>query len=103
MKNIVLFCAAGMSTSLLVTKMEKAAAEEGFECKIAAYSLNELKAQGPGADIVLLGPQVRYNLDKVKQALPDKPVAVIDMKQYGMMDGKGVIAAVHKLLENSLA
>jgi cellobiose PTS system EIIB component len=98
MKNIVLFCAAGMSTSLLVTKMEKAAANEGFDCKIAAYSLNELKTYGPDADIILLGPQVRYNLDKVKTELPEKPVVVIDMRQYGMMDGKGVIEMVHKVL-----
>ena len=98
MKNIVLFCAAGMSTSLLVTKMQKAAEEEGFDCKIAAYSLNDLKTQGPAADIVLLGPQVRYNFDKVKAELPDKPVVVIDIRQYGMMDGKAVIAMVHKEL-----
>ena len=32
MKNIVLICAAGMSTSLLVKRMEKAAAETGYEC-----------------------------------------------------------------------
>ncbi|MBF4694457.1 PTS sugar transporter subunit IIB [Fusibacter ferrireducens] len=98
MKNIVLFCAAGMSTSLLVKKMEKAAEQEGFECKIAAHSLNELKTYGPDADIVLLGPQVRYNLDKVKTELPEKLVVVIDMKQYGMMDGKGVLEMVHKTL-----
>ena len=81
MKNIVLFCAAGMSTSLLVTKMEKAAENEGFECKIAAYSLNDLKTYGPNADIILLGPQVRYNLDKVKAECPGKPVEVIDTRQ----------------------
>jgi PTS system cellobiose-specific IIB component len=31
MKRIMLVCAAGMSTSLLVTKMEKAAEAEGLE------------------------------------------------------------------------
>jgi cellobiose PTS system EIIB component len=98
MKNIVLFCAAGLSTSLLVTKMEKAAESEGFECKIAAYSLNESKTYGPDADIILLGPQVRYNLDKVKSDFPQKPVEIIDMRQYGMMDGKGVLDMVHKVL-----
>lgn len=98
MKNIVLFCAAGMSTSLLVTKMEKAAAEEGFECKIAAYSLSELKSQGPGADIILLGPQVRYQIDKVKAELPDKLISIIEMRQYGMMDGKAVIAMARQIL-----
>lgn len=32
MRNIVLFCAAGMSTSLLVNKMKEAAAKENYEC-----------------------------------------------------------------------
>ena len=91
MKNIVLFCAAGMSTSLLVTKMQNAAAEMGYDCTIAAYSLN--------ADCVLLGPQVRYQKDKVAAALPGKPIMVIDMALYGMMKGKEVLEAAIKLLE----
>ncbi len=39
MRNIVLFCAAGMSTSLLVNKMKEAAAKENYECQINAYAL----------------------------------------------------------------
>ena len=34
MKTIMLVCNAGMSTSMLVTKMEKAAASQGVEAKI---------------------------------------------------------------------
>jgi len=34
MLNILLICSAGMSTSLLVTKMEKYAKEKDFEAKI---------------------------------------------------------------------
>ena len=98
MKNIVLFCAAGMSTSLLVSKMQAAAKEEGFDCTIAAYSLNELDAKGKDADCILLGPQVRYQQDKVKAAFPDKPVAVIDMKLYGMMKGKEVLQAAKDMM-----
>lgn len=91
MKNIVLFCAAGMSTSLLVEKMRAAAKDMNYECDIHAYSLSELNTKGPEADCILLGPQVRYQLSKVTQALPDKPVAVIDMRLYGMMKGKEVL------------
>ena len=36
MKTILLVCSAGMSTSLLVTKMESAAKEAGVDCKIFA-------------------------------------------------------------------
>lgn len=99
MKNIVLFCAAGMSTSLLVTKMQNAAKDMNYDCTIAAYSLNELNSRGPEADCVLLGPQVRYQKDKVTAALPDKPVMVIDMALYGMMKGKEVLEAAVKLME----
>ena len=70
MKNIVLFCAAGMSTSLLVSKMQAAAKEMGVDCQIAAYSLNELNAKGADADCILLGPQVRYQKSKVTAAFP---------------------------------
>ena len=40
-KKITLLCAAGMSTSLLVTKMKQAAEKNGWEYDIAAYSLAE--------------------------------------------------------------
>lgn len=38
MKNILLACSAGMSTSLLVTKMEEAAKVKGLEVTIWAVS-----------------------------------------------------------------
>lgn len=99
MKNIVLFCAAGMSTSLLVTKMQNAAKDMGYECTIAAHGLSEMDKYGPEADCVLLGPQVRYQKDKVVAALPGKPVMVIDMALYGMMKGKEVLEAAIKLID----
>ena len=43
MRKIVLLCAAGMSTSLLVNKMKKAAEEENYECSIAAYAIASAK------------------------------------------------------------
>lgn len=98
MRNIALFCAQGMSTSLLVNKMEKVAAEEGYNCKIEAYNLAALTQKATDADIILLGPQVRFNEKKIKKQYPEKLVMVIDMVMYGKMDGKGVLEAVKKLL-----
>ncbi|HAE17512.1 MAG TPA: PTS sugar transporter subunit IIB, partial [Erysipelotrichaceae bacterium] len=40
-KKITLFCAAGMSTSLLVSKMREEAAKNGWDYDINAYSLTE--------------------------------------------------------------
>jgi len=98
MRKIRLFCAAGMSTSLLVTKMKKAAEEIGYECDIVAYSVAEVTEKGPEADIVLLGPQVRYELKNVQEKLPGQTVEVIDMMDYGMANGMNVIKHVKEVL-----
>jgi len=95
--NILLVCSAGMSTSLLVSKMEKTAAEEGIEAKIWAVPANEADANFDEADIVLLGPQVRYMLSKFEKET-EKPVRVIDMLHYGKMDGKAVLDSVKETL-----
>lgn len=60
MKTIMLVCSAGMSTSLLVTKMEKAAAEKGLEAKIFAVAEAEAANHLDEIDVLLLGPQVRF-------------------------------------------
>lgn len=94
MRNIRLFCAAGMSTSLLVTKMQEYAKSIGYDVDVAAYPVSEASKYGPEADIVLLGPQVRFEQKNVQAKLPGKIVEPIDMRAYGLMDGKAVIESV---------
>ena len=70
--NILLCCAAGMSSSLIVTKMEKAAEARGIEVKIWAVSGSEVNSHIDEADVLLLGPQVRYLLPKMKELCKGK-------------------------------
>lgn len=91
MKKIVLLCSAGMSTSLLVNKMKVAAQEDQLDYDIEAYSLSEASRVVPDAAIVLLGPQVRFNVSKLQSQFPDKIVESIDMRNYGTMNGRAVI------------
>lgn len=97
MRKIVLLCAAGMSTSALVRKMKEAANDSGYECEISAHPVAEAKNYSD-ADYILLGPQVRYRLKEVQGQLPDNKVEVIDMKDYGMMNGKAVLDHVRGVL-----
>lgn len=93
MKKILLCCAAGMSTSLLVSKMKKHAEEMGVPSKIWAISVENLQESlQEGVDVVLLGPQIKYKLADVKGicSKTDIPVDVINMIDYGMMNGKNV-------------
>ncbi|GGJ94150.1 PTS sugar transporter subunit IIB [Lentibacillus kapialis] len=93
MKNIMLVCSAGMSTSLLVTKMEKAAEEKGEEVTIFAVSEAEASDHFEEIDMLLLGPQVRFLKDKLEKKLDayHVPVQVIASVDYGMVNGEKVL------------
>jgi len=91
--NILLVCSAGMSTSLLVTKMQNAAKDKGIEANINAIAESDLKNSTEGVDVLLLGPQVRYMLSKVRTLMEPKgvPVDVINSVDYGTMNGTKVL------------
>ena len=92
-KTIMLVCSAGMSTSLLVTKMQKAAEEKGIEADIFAVSAsdadNQLESKNVG--VLLLGPQE-------KLAPKGIPLDVINMQDYGMMNGAKVLEQAESLI-----
>lgn len=67
MKKIVLLCTLGMSTSLLVSKMRKASRELNIDCSIIAVGEYELKKFEKEADIIMLGPQVKYLYNSLRK------------------------------------
>lgn len=102
MITIKLFCAAGMSTSMLVAKMKKAAEARGIEANIEAFPEGQMEKHLEGLDAALLGPQVGYTLSKAKKVCEPKgiPVAVIPTIDYGMMNGEKVLEFALKLIES---
>ena len=100
--TIMLACAAGMSTSLLVTKMQAAADEKGLDAEIFAVPAQEVDdiILEKKVDVLLLGPQVRYLLEQFTEKLAQKniPVGVIPMVDYGMMNGSKVLALAEELI-----
>lgn len=98
MKKIVLLCAAGMSTGMLVVKMREAAKEMNYECNINAYAVAETNEVAKDADIVLLGPQIRFQLDYVKKICPGVLVEPVNIQDYGMMNGKNVMKYIREKL-----
>lgn len=100
MKNIILVCAQGMSTSLLVSKMKKAAQEAGQEVYIEAMPYDAFKVYEGDTDVLLLGPQVSYLLGEAKETYEPKgiKVASINMMDYGMMNGKNVLEEAFRMM-----
>lgn len=101
MYNILLVCSAGMSTSLLVTKMNAAAKAQGVETKINAVAEADLQKNIDGVNVVLLGPQVRYLLGKMQGLLAPKgiPIEVINSIDYGTMNGEKVLNRAIELIK----
>ena len=103
-KKIMLACAACMSTSLLVSKMQEAAKANGKDYEIYASSTADIDhelAASVKQDVLLLGPQVSYmkNEIKTKTDAAGIPMDVINMMDYGMMKGDKVLASAEALMD----
>lgn len=98
MKQIYLICVAGLSTGMMVEKMKMAAKEEGYECEIQAVGSAMAENIASKADCILLGPQIRFELDNIREVTGEVPLALIDMKDYGRMNGKAVLQQAKALM-----
>lgn len=102
-KTIMLVCSAGMSTSMLVARMIKAAEARGIEADIFANAASEIeqKLTEKPIDVVLMGPQVRYLAGKIKETLsePGIPSDIINVADYGTMNGDKVLDQALSLIK----
>lgn len=93
MKKILLLCSAGMSTSILVKKMKEAAEKKNIEAQIDSVSTAKFYELLDSYDIFLLGPQVKLHKAEfqAKAKEKNKPLDVIDFKDYGTMNGDKIL------------
>ena len=98
--KLMLVCNAGMSTSMLVSKIERAAKDQGIELEVAAFPLTQAEKAINDWDVVMLGPQVRHCLQQLKKATDKTPIEVIDMKDYGLMNGANVLKKALEIVGN---
>ena len=97
--KIKLFCAIGMSTSILVNNMKEVAKKRNFDVDIKASSSTQFEDEVKDADIALLGPQIAYMLDDLTSVANGVPIEVIPMQDYGMMNGENVLNFALKLFK----
>ena len=103
MKKVYLFCSAGMSTSMLASKMQGVATEHGLPIEVEAFPDGKIAqiVEEKHPDVILLGPQVKYRYQEVvdKFGSTGIPIAVIDQTAYGMMDGEKVLKTAIKMMK----
>ena len=103
MKRIYLFCALGMSTSLVAKKMQDVADKHSLPVEVKAFPDNKIDVivEEFHPDIILLGPQVKFKLEETASKYEPKgiPVAVIDLEDYGKVDGERILKRAIKILK----
>lgn len=100
MKRILLICAAGMSTSMLMKKMSEYAIQVGEEATIEAHGVDVLKDIINEYDAVLVAPQIRFKLAEVQgiAEAAGKKAAAIEPMAYGSMNGEKVFKQALSLI-----
>lgn len=97
--RIMLACAVGFSSSMLVERMKAHANEEQMDVFIDAVSEESINKIIDQVDILLLGPQVNHMEEFLQEKYKNRSVkiSVIDSMDYGLMDGKKVLEEALKI------
>lgn len=91
--KIVLCCAGGFSTTMLMDNMKKTVEAskklKAEDYEFVAIPVDLLEHEVENCDVVVVGPQIAHKLDYIKKIIEPKniPYTVIDQDTYGKMDG----------------
>ena len=95
--KILLCCAGGFSTNMLMQNMKKVVKESAKldenDFDFTAIPADSLESEIDNWDIVMVGPQVSHKTDFIQSICEprNKPFVVIDKDVYGKMDGATVM------------
>jgi len=102
--KVLLICAAGMSSSLLVAAIMEAAEAAGVELEVNSYFANIVPYwvfEKRFVDVILIAPQVRFMRKSVAKKVEPLGilVQVIDPQAYGMVDGGKIFRQLNEALK----
>ena len=101
--TVLIICAAGMSSSLLIKAIENAGVEAELTIEVITYhsigSANWNFVKNP-VDIVMIAPQIRFFKKSIETlaSLHGIPVVVMEPSVYGMADGGRLLQQVMNVL-----
>lgn len=95
--DIVLCCAGGFSTTMLMDRIKqtihesKALNDDDFTLK--AIAADFLDQEVDHMDALIMGPQVAHKLESIKPLIEPRhiPYVIVDQDTYGKMDGATVL------------
>ncbi|KRL86967.1 PTS sugar transporter subunit IIB [Lacticaseibacillus pantheris] len=103
-KLILLVCSAGMSTSLLVSRMTDAASDAGVDAQVVAIGSADVNAELATVTpaVIMVAPQVSYLATQLRAKL-DVPVAVMDTHDYATLAGPRLLQSALDAIQRASA
>lgn len=95
--KIVLCCAGGFSTTMLMDSMKKTVKESAKlnddDFSFVAVPVDILNSEVENCDVLVIGPQIAHRLDYIKPIIDPYhiPYVIVDKDTYGKMDGATVL------------
>lgn len=96
--KILLMCANGLSTGILMNKMNDWGKKNDVELEVRAVPVDECAGIYKEYDCLLIGPQMSYKLKEVQKIAPDRPVTVIKPQDYAMGRVDNIMKCVNELI-----
>ena len=91
--KLLLICAGGASTSILMKKMVKYADANGIDFTVEAHGLGEAEDYAPDFDVIMMGPQVSYKRDVMAETT-GKPVGVVSAMDYALGNAENIFKQI---------
>ena len=101
--KVVMVCAAGMSSSLLCSRIEEAAEKKGMSMEVISLPSMTYKEIGyDDVDAILIAPQVRGQKVEVEGYIAslgyEMPVIMVGFQEYGLVKGDLVLKNLLKAI-----
>ena len=96
--KILLMCANGLSTGILMNKMNDWGKKNGEELEVRAVPVDECAGIYQDYDCLLIGPQMAYKLKEVQKIASGRPVATIPPQDYALGRVDNIMKMVKQLI-----
>ena len=93
--KVLLMCANGLSTGILMNKMNQWAKQNNEDLEVKAIPIDDYKDY----DVLLVGPQMRYKIKDVQKAVTDRPSAVINPSDYALGNVENIIKEIKRMIK----
>mgnify|MGYP001059191916 FL=1 len=95
--KVLLCCAGGLSSSILMKKMQAWADSHGDELEIIAVGTGEAQEKWmEGWDCVLVAPQASYRMEDMKKEI-QIPMAAVPSLDYAIGNAENVMKLAHEI------